>query len=106
MLQIGARLVLCCCLGGGRTSRSSAKEGQLQVTQLLLLKLLLLPALMVALTLLCGKRDEYGLGLVLLSACPLAQLAFLMCHQYHTGNTVAELAEAAIVLTASCPCII
>lgn len=55
------------------------------MTQLLLLKLLLLPALMVALTLLCGMRDEYGLGLVLLSACPLAQLAFLMCHQYHTG---------------------
>ncbi|WIA21611.1 hypothetical protein OEZ85_000795 [Tetradesmus obliquus] len=66
-----------------------SKQGQLQVTQLLLLKLLLLPALMVALTLLCGMRDEYGLGLVLLSACPLAQLAFLMCHQYHTAAELA-----------------
>jgi predicted permease len=55
------------------------------VTQLLLLKLLLLPALMVGLTQLCGMRDEYGLGLVLLASYPLAQLAFLMCHQYHTG---------------------
>jgi predicted permease len=60
-----------------------------QVTQLLLLKLLLLPALMVGLTLLCGMRNEYGLGLVLLAACPLAQLAFLMCHQYHTGEHLA-----------------
>lgn len=54
--------------------------------QLLLLKLILLPGLMIGITLLCGIRDEYGLSLVLLASCPLAQLAFLLCHQYKAGQ--------------------
>lgn len=56
-----------------------------QVLCILLLKLTLLPALMVGLTLLCNIRGAYGLSLVLLASCPLAPLAFLVCQQYGFG---------------------
>jgi predicted permease len=65
-----------------------------QVTLLLLLKLAVLPALMIALTQLMGMRNTYGLSLVLLSSCPLAPLAFLVCQQYGVG---AELATSVTI---------
>lgn len=66
----------------------------MQVTLLLFLKLAILPAVMVGLTFMCGMRDEYGLSLVLLTACPLAPLAFLVCQQYGLG---AELATSVTI---------
>lgn len=59
-----------------------------------MLKLTVLPAVMVGLTLICNMRDEYGLSLVLLTACPLAPLAFLVCQQYGLG---AELATSVTI---------
>jgi predicted permease len=64
------------------------------VLAFLALKLTLLPALMVALTLACGVRGAQGLSLVLLASCPLAPLAFLVCQQYGAG---AELATAVTI---------
>jgi predicted permease len=66
----------------------------MQVSLLLLLKLALLPALMIGLTQLMGMRNAYGLSLVLLSSCPLAPLAFLVCQQYGVG---AELATSVTI---------
>jgi predicted permease len=60
-------------------------KGQAKVLFTLLLKLTLLPALMIGLTQLCNLRGDYGLALVLLSCCPLAPLAFLVCQQYGFG---------------------
>jgi uncharacterized membrane protein YhdT len=65
-----------------------------QVLGILSLKLTMLPAFMVALTLVCGLRGESGLSLVLLASCPLAPLAFLVCQQYGHG---AELATAVTI---------
>lgn len=73
---------------------SGVLAADLQVTLLLLLKLVILPAVMVGLTLMCGMRDQYGLSLVLLTACPLAPLAFLVCQQYGSG---AELATSVTI---------
>lgn len=73
---------------------TGGKRGQIQVSLLLLLKLALLPALMVGLTQLFHMRGTYGLSLVLLSSCPLAPLAFLVCQQYGVG---AELATSVTI---------
>lgn len=64
-------------------------KGQAKVLCTLLLKLTLLPALMVGLTLLCNLRGEFGMGLVLLACCPLAPLAVLVCQQYGFGAELA-----------------
>lgn len=73
--------------GCGRHTTSSVLLWP-QVTQLLLLKPVVLPALMVGVTVVCGLRDESGLALVLLASCPLAQMAFLLCHQYNAGRVL------------------
>ncbi|WIA36561.1 hypothetical protein OEZ86_007853 [Tetradesmus obliquus] len=73
---------------------TGGKRGQIQVSLLLLLKLALLPGLMVGLTQLFHMRGTYGLSLVLLSSCPLAPLAFLVCQQYGVG---AELATSVTI---------
>ncbi|KAF8065588.1 hypothetical protein HT031_003189 [Scenedesmus sp. PABB004] len=69
--------------------RVFSPSSQLQVALLLALKLVALPALMIGLTQAAGLRDEYGLSLVLLTACPLAPLAFLVCQQHGVGAELA-----------------